>query len=132
MVARLSRFVLVGIYNTAIGYVIFVAFAFAAGDRLHHQAILALSFAVSVVHAYAMQRILVFKSKNLIRLEFPRFVAVNLSGLAINAVLLEVLVRLSMNLLLAQLIATGATTLISFIAHQAWSFRDSGRPSGAP
>ena len=124
---RLSKFVVVGVWNTAVGYAIFVAVALIAGDRLHHQVILAISFAISVVNAYLMQRYFVFASSGPVRREFPRFVTVNLSALAVNALLLEVLVRMSVALLVAQLVATFATTLISFVAHQAWSFR-STRP----
>lgn len=120
---RLVRFLAVGAWNTAVGYAIFAGIALAWGERLHHQAILALSFAISVVHSYATQRYLVFGSKGSVLREFPRFVTVNLSALAINAVLLEALVRLSVGVLAAQLAATLATTLVSFVAHQAWSFR---------
>jgi putative flippase GtrA len=120
---RLSRFVIVGIWNTIFGYLMFVLFALAFADRWHHQVILAVSFAVSVAQAYATQRYLVFKSTNAIAREFPRFVTVNLSVLALNALLLEVLVRLAVPLLLAQLIAIFACTVVSFVAHQFWSFR---------
>src|SRR5688572_25594878 len=123
MFGRLSKFVVVGAWNTLVGYLLFVAVALAAGDRLHHQLILAISFAISVVHAYAMQRWIVFRSANAVQAEFPRFVAVNLSALALNAILLEALVRAGVSLLLAQLAATFLTTLVSFVAHQAWSFR---------
>ena len=121
---RLSKFVVVGAWNTLVGYLIFVGVALLAGDRLHHQVILAISFAISVVNAYVMQRYFVFQSRAPVWREFPRFVTVNLSALAINAILLEILVRMSVELLLAQLIATFATTLLSFVAHQAWSFRE--------
>lgn len=120
---RLSRFVVVGIYNTIVGYLLFVAVALVAGERLHHQAILAIAFAISVVHAYATQRYWVFKSTSPVLREFPKFVTVNLSALALNALLLEILVRLSIPLLLAQLVALFAATVLSFVAHQAWSFR---------
>jgi putative flippase GtrA len=120
---RLSRFVVVGIYNTIFGYLVFVAVALAFADRLHHQAILAISFAIAVVNSYLMQRYLVFRSTDAVRKEFPRFVTVNLAVLALNAVLLELLVRLSVALLLAQLMALFATTIVSFVAHQYWSFK---------
>lgn len=123
VLGRLSRFVVVGAWNTLVGYLLFAAIALLYADRLHHQAILAISFAISVVHAYALQRWLVFRSTNRVAAEFPRFVAVNLSALAVNAALLELMVRLGLGLLLAQLVATLATTLLSFVAHQAWSFR---------
>lgn len=120
---RLPRFLVVGAWNTAVGYLVFVGIALAAGDRLHHQVVLVLSFAVSVVHAYAMQRLLVFRTANAVAPEFARFVAVNLAALAVNAVLLEALVRLGMGVIPAQLVATFGTTLLSFVAHQAWSFK---------
>ena len=123
---RMLRFLVVGGWNTLVGYLVFVAIALVAGDRLHHQVILALSFAISVVHAYALQRWLVFRSKGPVAVEFPRFVVVNLGALGLNAVILEVLVRLSVQLMLAQLIATLAATLLSFVAHQLWSFRARG------
>jgi putative flippase GtrA len=126
---RLVKFLVVGAWNTAVGYAIFVGIALLYADRLHHQLILAISFAISVVHAYLLQRYFVFKSRNPMLTEFPRFVVVNLSALAINAVLLEVLVRFSFTLLVAQLIATIATTLVQFVAHQAWSFKDRSPPS---
>lgn len=120
---RMIRFLAVGAYNTAVGYAIFVALALALGDAWHHQALLAASFAIAVMHSYAMQRWLVFRSSGPMAREFPRFVVVNLSALAINAVLLEVLVRLSVPLLVAQLVATLAVVLVQFVLHQAWSFR---------
>ena len=121
--SRLPRFLVVGAWNTAVGYAIFVALALAFSDRLHHQLILVITFAISAVHAYAMQRYVVFKSRNPIPGEFARFVAVNLVALAVNAVFLEVLTRAGMHLLAAQLVALFATTFVQFGLHQAWSFR---------
>jgi putative flippase GtrA len=120
--SRLPRFLVVGAWNTAVGYAIFVALALAF-PALHHQVILAIAFAISAVHAYAMQRYFVFRSANPMAGEFARFVAVNLVALALNAVFLEVLTRAGLPVLLAQAVAVVATTVVQFVLHQAWSFR---------
>lgn len=121
--SRLPRFLVVGAWNTLVGYAIFVALTLAIGDRLHHQAILAITFAISAIHAYAMQRYIVFRSANPVAGELARFVAVNLVALAVNAVFLEVLTRAGLQVLLAQAVAVVATTVVQFVLHQAWSFR---------
>lgn len=117
------RFLLAGGYNTAFGYIVFVALKIALPNSVHYLTMLCLAFVISVVHAFFVQKYLVFRTKGYVILEFLRFVVVNLSSLIINALILSALVRFELNILLAQAISTIVTTLLCYLGHDKFSFK---------
>lgn len=119
----ITKFLLVGIYNTIVGYIIFLTLNLSFCKDFHYITILISSYIFSVSHAYLMQRILVFQSKNAIYSEYWRFFIVNLTGLGINIVFLSLLVGLGLRIEISQAIAIFLTTVISYFGHKNFSFR---------
>jgi len=106
-----------------IGYLIFIMLNLILGENWHYLMILAVSYIISVTHAYWMQRLVVFQSKEPVFYEYRRFFIVNLTGLGINAILLTLLIKLELKTNIAQAIAVLVTTAISYLGHKNFSFR---------
>lgn len=119
----ITKFLFVGGYNTVIGYLLFITLNQILGENWHYLMILAVSYILSVTHAYWMQRLLVFQSKGAVFDEYKRFFIVNLTGLGINAVLLTLLIKFELKIDIAQAIAVLVTTAISYLGHKNFSFR---------
>jgi len=117
------RFLLIGIYNTVIGYAVFLALNWLFGRWLHYLLVLVMSYVFSVTHAYWMQRIFVFESKKAIFFEYGRFFIINLLGLGVNAVILALFVEFGFKIELAQAIAVSIATIVSYAGHRNFSFR---------
>ncbi len=117
------RFLLIGAYNTVIGYMVFLALNWFFNKWFHYLMILIFSYILSVTHAYLTQRFLVFKSKGAIFYEYRKFFIVNLFGLGVNAVMLTLFIRLGFKVEIAQAIAVLIATIISYVGHKNFSFR---------
>lgn len=118
-----TRFLLVGAYNTIVGYAIFLLLHMVFLENFHYLFILIISYVFSVSHAYFTQRILVFKSRNAIFNEYWRFFIVNLSGLMVNALILSLLIEFGLIVEISQAIAILLTTILSYLGHKNFSFR---------
>lgn len=125
MISQSMRFLLVGVYNTVVGYLLFYLIEFALGNFVHYLGILILSYVLSLTHAYLGQRFIVFRSKALWFHEYLRFLMVNLAGMAINGLLLVLFVECGVPVMRAQAISIITVTLISYIGHQKFSFKSS-------
>lgn len=120
---RSGRYLVVGLFNTAVGYVLFLIVHALAGPSMPILVVLGISFFLSVCNAYLWQRRLVFRSKASWRREFPRFTLVNLAGLLMNSVLLVALIGFGMEATVSQAVCVLAVTIATYWAHKAFSFR---------
>jgi len=126
-------FLLVGGFNTAVGFGLFVVFDLTVGhfvDSVSNRvfgslATLACAHIVAVLVAFVMYRRFVFRVKGHVWRDLLRFQAVYLVSTGINAVVLPILVQLGMNRILAQLLFLVVTVLISYFGHKNFSFRRS-------
>jgi putative flippase GtrA len=116
------RYLIVGFYNTGIGYLIFFLVNFFLVDITHYLVILVLSFFLSLGHAFMAQRYIVFKSKSPWLKEYVRFFTVNLLGLTVNALLLVIFVNVGLSVLISQAISMLMVTGLSFFSHKNFSF----------
>lgn len=133
-------FLLVGGFNTAFGFTVFVGFdrLYAAlapgwGEVLHNTVTLGCSHIVSVIVAFALYRTLVFRVSGQVWRDLMRFESVYLVSLGANWILLNLLtVVLRMPTVLAQAFVVGVIALVSFFGHKHFSFRrpQAGRPPG--
>jgi len=127
------RFIIVGIYNTIIGYAIFVGLNFLLKSALlHYLVILTISYILSVTHAYITQRYFVFKTRGRIIGEYTKFFSVNLAVLATNAGILHMIMEsrkfgFVVNVEIAQAISLLIVTGLSYLGHKFFSF--STRPA---
>lgn len=123
MASSSVRYLLVGTYNAGVGFLIFYLINYAVGDTLHYLLVLVASYFISLTHAYIGQRWLVFRSTAPWWREYLRFLVVNLTGMAGNALLLFVFVESGMALMLAQAISVLIVTVLSYFGHRYFSFR---------
>ena len=118
------RYLVVGAFNTGLGYAGFVLLFLLLNQRIHYLVIGLLAHAVAVCIAFANHRYLVFRSRAPWLKEFVRFnmslVAVVLVGLLVLYVLVELC---GLDPLLAQAIATPLTVIASYLMHRAFSLR---------
>ena len=118
---QFSRFSLVGVLNTIVGYgPFFILLGYA-----NYMIALVIAHFIGVCHSYIWNRCWTFKSKGMKTMEFLRFNSVYLAVLAVNALALAFLVEgLGIKPEIGQLIALPLVTVISFAGHKHWSFRD--------
>lgn len=118
-------FLLVGGFNTANGFVVFVLFHLLLGDGLvRYMGALLCSHVVAVLCAFVLHRRFVFRVRGHVWLDLARFEAVNLGALGVNAVLLPFFVEVvGTPVVWGQLLAGGITVVGSYAGHTLFSFR---------
>lgn len=118
---------IVGAFNTVLGYVMFVFFEKLFGARFGqfgYMVSLVCSYAVAIFVAFLLHRYLVFRVRGHFWLDLARFVVVNLLGLGINSVALPLVVELTKaNPIYAQAGVALFTALASYAGHKYFSFR---------
>ncbi|MCS5722009.1 GtrA family protein [Herbiconiux sp. CPCC 203407] len=124
-------FLLVGGFNTAFGFVLFVAFDLTVGrwlDTTVNETIGSLgtlfcAHVIGVLIAFVLYRRFVFVVHGHVLRDLARFWSVYLVSISINAVVLPVLVNIGWNRILAQLSILVVTVAISYFGHKRFSFR---------
>ena len=124
-------FLVVGAFNTGVGYLLFVLFDFLVGRQVTPAlgasaasvVTLLCAHVVAPMIAFVLHRNLVFRVRGHALRDFVRFQAVYVVTFSINIVLLPVLVLLGIPTLLAQLLITVVTVVISWFGHKYFSFR---------
>jgi putative flippase GtrA len=117
---RLSKFSIIGMLNTIIGYGLFVLFL----NWQNYIWALVFSHFIAVMHSYLWNKFWTFKSNNNILIEFLKFNMVYLIVLIVNAITLFLLVDImNFDPRIGQLFALPVITIISFTGHKYWSFR---------
>lgn len=118
---RLARFVLVGGFNTACMYALFVGLV-ALG--MHHTLALTADYAGGLLLGYALNRGWTFADRDGVPGSRTRYFAVYLAIYAVNAGLLELGVTgLELVPAVAQLPALAIATALSYILQRTWVFR---------
>lgn len=123
--SRIIRYLLIGLYNTIVGYFLFWLVNYVLANVVHYLVILCVSFMLSLTHAYIGQRYIVFRSTEHWWKEYFRFFSVNLSGLIINAFLLALFVESGIDLMVSQAISMLIVAIISYYGHRYFSFKAS-------
>jgi len=127
-------FLLVGAFNTGLGFLLFIGFDLTIGRYLDTAfntivgslVTLALAHILAVIVAFVLYRRFVFRVRGHVFRDLGRFESVYLVSLGVNAVALPALVELGVNRIVAQAAILIATTVISYVGHRYFSFR---RPS---
>lgn len=128
--SRGVRFLLVGGFNTIFGYACFVGLQQTVGQRTHYLVVLLIAHVLSVLLAFVLYRILVFRVTGRILGDLWRFWSVYLVALAINLVALPLLVELGkLPVVLAQALVLVGTVCLSFVAHGRFSFHRPQSPA---
>ena len=125
----------VGAWNTFFGYAVWAVLQLLLGDRLHYLVIVVIAWPIAVLNAYLGYRYLVFRSRNSIVREFPRFALVYVASLVAGLVLLPIgLAVLPFNIYAVQALLTVLVIVGSYLSHRYFSFgadRRTGRPNGS-
>lgn len=120
------RFLVVGGFNTAFGFVCFVVLHLTVGQAVHYLGVLLLAHLLSVAVAFVLYRTLVFKVHGRLLGDLWRFWSVYLVALAVNGAALPLLVELiGLPVLVAQGAVLLGTVVLSFVGHSRFSFRRS-------
>ena len=117
------RFLIVGGWNTVLGYLLFVALFGLLGGVIHYAVILTLGYFVGITQAYFCYKFLVFKTKGNYLREYLRFYLVYASAFLINLALLPVSVEiLGVSPIVSQGVIVLITVIISYVGHKNFSF----------
>ena len=123
-IAEKTRFVLVGGFNTFVGFVAFAAIQFLSNGALHEVVSLLLAHLVASSIAFVLHRRVVFRVSGQVFIDYVRFQSVYAVPLSINVVVLPLLVRVGgVNVYVAQLLFTVVSVIITYIGHKYFSFR---------
>lgn len=118
------RYLLVGGYNTAFGYILFALLLMLLKDGVHYLIVLIISHVISVINAYLAYKFLVFKTKGRWLNEFGKFNTVYLGVLAINLVALPAMVELlGIRPIVGQAWFVIITVIASYLGHKHFSFK---------
>ncbi len=116
-------FAIVGGFNTLLGMALAVFWLGVLGDGRPGLAVVS-AYAVSTLVAFVLHRTLVFRVRGRLLRDFVAFCGVNVGGLVLNVVLVELAVTgLGFPAAPASVIVMGLVAVLSFFGHRYISFR---------
>jgi putative flippase GtrA len=119
------RFLAAGAYNTAFGYAVFATLYWFLGERLNYLVIGLASYIISVVSAYAIYRLLVFRALDSVPASFFRFNLSQVTALGCGMFGLYLLVQVfHVHPLVAQACVLILSVGVTFVLHSKFSFRN--------
>jgi putative flippase GtrA len=124
--ARLSRFILVGALNTAIGYAIYALFIYVG---LPFPVANFLAVVVGIVIGFKTQATLVFQNPD--NRLFVRFVTLWVVMYVLTTAIIAQFISLGMNAYAAGAAMLPISATISFIVQKTWVFRRRGRTNSS-
>jgi putative flippase GtrA len=123
---RAVRFILVGGFNSVFAYALFAALTLGTGAHIHYLVVLVVSTVISILEAYVMQRLVVWRVLGRWWRELVRFSGVYFVVLIVNAILLPVLHEfLGVPVLTAQALIMVVNAFGTFAIHRSFTFRKS-------
>lgn len=126
------QYLVVGVFNTVVGYAVWAALYGLLSHRTSYATILIVAYAIAIANAYVWYRFVVFRSHASIWPELPRFSTVYLATMAVNLVVFPIAVRwLPWNAYAIQALFTLGVVAASYTAHRSISFRVGRAPSPA-
>jgi putative flippase GtrA len=127
-------YLVVGGWNTVFGYGAWALMQFLLGGYLHYLVVIVLAWPIAVLNAYLGYRYIVFRSRDSILREFPRFSLVYVVTLVVNLALLPIMLQvLPLNIYAVQALLTVLVVVCSYLSHKHFSFGGGHRgPSGDP
>ncbi len=117
------RYLFVGGFNAGVAYLIYSILCLAMGVNAY-QIALALSWALSSIISFFMQRTLVFEGKGIWYKEYAKCCLTWVFSYLINAGLLEFTVKyLNLNVYIAQLISNFTAAVFTYIVFKKFAFK---------
>lgn len=116
------KYGVVGLSSTAINFALYAALL-ALG--FHYLAAAVLAYTVATVNGYVLNSRWTYRAGTHTNTRFLKFSTIQLSGLAVNLLVLAFLVEtFALNELLAQLVANAFVVLTTFGGNKFWTFRE--------
>ena len=120
-IIQLSKFSFVGVLNTIVGYGAF----FILLTWYNYLLSLIISHIIGVTHSYVWNKYWTFKSDGIQINEFIKFNSIYVIVFVVNIIILFLLVDiLKFNPKIGQLFVLPIITVISFVGHKYWSFKE--------
>ena len=117
------RFMVVGVWNTVFSYLVFSGLYCCFGGGAGDIAVQAMAAIIGITQAYAMHRLLTYRSTGVWWKEYYRFYIVYGGQVLFQAVLFFVFSTwLGLNGYLVQFVTTVLLTVVSYWAHKNYSF----------
>ena len=117
------RFLLVGTFNAGVSYIIYSAFCIILGTDAF-QISLAIAWILSSIVSFTTQKFLVFQTKGNWISEYLKCCTTWVFSYLINAGVLEFIVKfLHINVFIAQIIATFAAAIFTYIIFKKFAFK---------
>ena len=118
---QISKFGIVGIINTVVGYGAYLVFLY---FNFHYLIAMIFSHIIGVTHSYFWNKYWTFKSKTKSHKEKFKFATVYTITFVINGILLSIFVEIfKISTQLSGFIALISVTLLSYAGHKFWSFK---------
>ncbi len=118
------RYLLVGAWNTLVGYLLFAGLVLTVGEHVHYTILLLVSHIISVLEAFVAYRLIVFRVRGNVLRDLARFWSVYAAALLANLAILPVLVDVvGIDVLVAQAGLVVATIILTYVANRRFSFR---------
>ncbi len=120
------RYLIVGGFNTGLGYGWFVVFQLLLGRHIGYFATLYMAYGAATIIAFFLHRHFTFRASGSgnVLVDFIRFQGVYVVALAFNTIALPILVEIAqIPVLLSQALIVIVTTLVSYFGHKFFSFR---------
>lgn len=119
-ITRKIRFLIIGCFNAGVSYLIYALYCWVIGKD-SYQSALAISWALSSIISFNLQKYLVFQSRgNYIKEYLKCCVSWSLSYF-INAIVLEIFTRF-FNVYLAQIFATACVAVVTYVLFKKFAF----------
>lgn len=117
------RYVVIGIWNTAFAYGVFVLTNFMFVPPLTNVGGLFLASSIGILQSYTTQRFFVWRSHEAVKKELGKFILVGACQIAANAILLYTFVDvLGFPIYLTQFVITGLLILMTYFVLKWWTF----------
>ena len=117
------RYIIVGIWNTFVGFALFTLFIFVFPVSKYLVA-LTISTVLAGTNSYVMQRIYVWRSSANFKTEFIKFFTVFIGQFLANLILLFVLVdHFNFHPLWTQYVLGSLLILLTYLTHKHWTFK---------
>jgi len=118
------RFLVVGGFNTLLGFGAFALIQLLVGKWIGEVLVLLLAHLSASSIAFVTHRRITFRVDGNLLIDFVRFQSVYIVPIGVNLVVLPLLVRVvGMNVYLAQGLITIVTVVVSYFGHKYFSFR---------
>lgn len=121
--AKKVRFVFAGVWNSVSGLIIFWLLTVLVNDESSYLKVLVLTYLINGINSFFVQKYFVWKTIANTRIEFPIFVAINVTSIFVNfGILKYLLAHTELKPLVAQIISIALVACINFMIFDRFVF----------